>query len=439
MPSRLLPRTDHDANRTTRLSFGLEFEFLLCHSDDAPIDDPIEHVKAILRRIPVKLRDESTPPHLATDPFPSLHLFPHDGWGVVEDQTVEDDELAPPRGYACLDQGVEITTPALWDTPEALAHVGAVLRELRKHLRMRINVTSGLHCHVGAGSEKVIRFNKEEGAECSYRPRSFSPAVLRNAAALLWAADGFLCHAHPPERGLSKHTATIRSWSKLSRHRRPLHISHTARETSNPPPTSRSGPPPSNRRHRSRIFPALRPASHGDSSAKARFQTLADNRALNPAPADAIAHAGSSAMLGAQQIMACTTTRDVARLLSEEGVLWAHRLNYNFAAYTRDDHGDDADTKNATTTRTVEFREAAGSVCPVWVPAWAEICLGIFRFAARETEERVWEVVGRLAFAEEEEARGGPCHYDMCGRAGGEAEFGSVGGVVSVSDWCWWR
>ncbi|KAK3693722.1 hypothetical protein B0T22DRAFT_487376 [Podospora appendiculata] len=397
MPSRLLPSADPSSR--DRLSFGLEFEFLLCHSHSAPIADPIEHVKAILRRIPVKLQDEPVPHDLA-DPFPTLQLFPHDGWAVVADQTVEDDELAPPRGFACHNQGVEITTPALWDGPEALEHVGAVLRELQRHLRMRVNITSGLHCHVGAGSEKFVT----NDGSLRIRPRSFSPAVLRNAAALLWAADGFLCHAHPPERGLSKHTATIRAWSKLSR-------GHLVTDTESKPLPNSSKSPPPRRRHSSRkTFPARRPSTI-DSSAAARFHTLADNRALRPAPAGSVRT--ESAMLGARQIMACRTTTDVARLLSEEGVLWAHRLNYNFAAYTRDD--DTAGCvksktahSSSSSTRTVEFREAAGSVCPVWVPAWADICLGIFRFAATETEETVWAVVERLEAAEEEARRGGP-------------------------------
>lgn len=57
---------------------------------------------------------------------------------------------------------------------------------------------------------------------------------------------------------------------------------------------------------------------------------------------------------------------------------------------------------------TIEFREAAGSLDPDWVAAWASICAGTVHFARASTPARFHQVMDRLARAQHARRYGGP-------------------------------
>ncbi|KAI1202014.1 hypothetical protein F5X97DRAFT_345910 [Nemania serpens] len=78
----------------------------------------------------------------------------------------------------------------------------------------------------------------------------------------------------------------------------------------------------------------------------------------------------------------------------------AQRLNYNFMAY---EPGARPAAEN--TKRTIEFREAGGSLDAEWVPLWAKVCVGIMKFSGDAPVDYYLDVLERVV-SEEERGRG---------------------------------
>ncbi|KAK3310628.1 uncharacterized protein B0T15DRAFT_518972 [Chaetomium strumarium] len=117
--------------------------------------------------------------------------------------------------------------------------------------------------------------------------------------------------------------------------------------------------------------------------------------------------------------MRCQNRGEVANLLqpprsiSSSGRVIYNRANYNFTHYLpRQGPGRRRgvrweEEQWGVSKSTIEFREAAGTMDPLWVGVWASVCLGIFRFARDAENGRFWAVIERLAKAEAEEERTG--------------------------------
>ncbi|KAL2200022.1 hypothetical protein P885DRAFT_58210 [Corynascus similis CBS 632.67] len=341
----------------------------------------------------------------------------HCGWAVKNDISVSDQGM---EIYGHDYVSFEVNTPALWDRPESHRHVYLVVQELVKRFRLRVNVSTGLHCHVGFGLEdrcKVLnRSDESDMAEDDEEVEKFDDGcsgqkndlgILKRVAALLWAADGFLCHVHPPERALNRYSPPIRLFSRLAygvqQHtfenksgivvHRELPLAGTFEE--GPPPGVNPLPEQTLPSHvfprLSRTFlPALR-SNIVDAEAAARYRTLsatAGNQVnLSPERLRIQTVYG-----GVSHIMRCKNHTEVASLLAptDEGS-FNLRQNYNLTSYLAD---------WPMQSRTVEFRESAGSLSPAWVAAWSGVCLGIFRFARDASPEHFWAVIDRLAQAE---------------------------------------
>ncbi|KAK3300873.1 uncharacterized protein B0H64DRAFT_449413 [Chaetomium fimeti] len=332
------------------------------------------------------------------------------GWSVKRDGSVHDDYFKV-SGYSY--RAFEVTSPALWDRPESHRHVQLVVQELINRFRLRVNLSTGLHCHVGAGIEPVGEEAEEETGtqpngdtkqkQSSFRLAKHSLGVFKRAAALMWAADGFMAQAFPPERGLSEFAPPIGLCSRLA-HGVQLHHYHDASQTlhtheealpSHPPPTplDKLTPLPKSqqsssllpsthtpRLHPDHFLPALRRNSIPP-AAQARFDLLGPVKTT--AVPDIAQLAGVSVRAGVAHILACRNRAEVASLFgAPSDTPYYERANYNLQAYRMDGV---ADARKPAAT--VEFREAPGSLDPV--------------FARDAGEERFWGVVGRLAEAEE--------------------------------------
>ncbi|KAI0404894.1 hypothetical protein F4802DRAFT_615303 [Xylaria palmicola] len=101
--------------------------------------------------------------------------------------------------------------------------------------------------------------------------------------------------------------------------------------------------------------------------------------------------AGLAALLGADSGAAVG-----AMLLPEPG---EERLNYNFAGYAL------VRLLWAGTLRTLEFREAAGSLDAAWVAAWARICVGVVRFCRDASPRRFGALLDKIVAEEERQQR----------------------------------
>lgn len=196
-----------------KITFGVELEFLvpfLCEGDTDPApgngseNRPVTWVRdaeqafdaiqleicALLKKhkIPVVNDYEFTHQSILTKGLPQH-------WCIGRDGSVAEQ----PWAYGYLWAGVELRSPVLPAGDEAsYARVSEVVTLLRDHFRTRVNLTTGLHVHVGMGVSPL------------------PPHVVHRLAQLLWCADGMLSGLHPPERILGTHAPSIRHESHLA-------------------------------------------------------------------------------------------------------------------------------------------------------------------------------------------------------------------------------
>lgn len=407
---------------------------------------------ARLERSRTPLRPPHRDMYVVTEPRTT-----YSGWTVKRDGSVYDDSVSV-RGYRCLD--FEIASPALWDRPQSHRHVLLVVQELINRFRLRVNLSTGFHCHVGAGVEAVgdellggqkgealaggaragggadlEGTQAEEGVQeqqrmggglLRVRMAKHPLGVFKRAAALMWAADGFLAQAFPPERGLSDYAPPIGLCSRLA-HGVQIRYYHDAehrlcaREQPLPDPPPPTPPPDISPLPRSSLpssrLPRLLSGRHGHSSTAAPTRTkFLSILRTNTVPPDAQARydfinphrtrvhknpgrlaRGVGVRAGVAHLMACRNRAEVASLFEPptDAPFYA-RTNYNLQSYRVDGVAD-----TSKPAATVEFREAPGSLEPEWIVTWLRVCLGFFRFARDASGERWWAVVERLAEAEE--------------------------------------
>ncbi|RYP05814.1 hypothetical protein DL765_009729 [Monosporascus sp. GIB2] len=150
-----------------------------------------------------------------------------------------------------------------------------------------------------------------------------------------------------------------------------------------------------------------------------------DPRACN---AQCVDHPSVTARDGAAEILACRFAGAVGALL---GPPRSGRLNYNFRNYVPeyynfyynyDDGGGDMGDEGEygdDNIRTVEFREAAGSLDGGgWVRVWTEICVGIADWCRKAPAVDYLELLDRVAAQEDRDQSGveqtDEERYDVC-------------------------
>ncbi|KAK5658766.1 hypothetical protein OQA88_1577 [Cercophora sp. LCS_1] len=388
------------------LSFGLEFEFIIYWKpaafsvEQGKVNFPATLLGDILLANGIPVAGRPLPP-TTPNPFPGLYLE-QSGWDVGFDSTVSEAMMAMFDIRARLPDWdwdwapIELRTPVLRFSPAALAHVAAVVSTItreRRQFRVRVNPTCGLHCHVGAGVELANNSKAREHAAW----------VLRRVAQLVWAADGFLCHLHPPERAFTRFSESVRVFANV------VFAEVNARnggwsEGSDEPERFTDALPPRARQGQQR-FPALRPetcALEGiDRLNRAGVTYNSGENARSMARRTTITQ-------GVDLLDLCQTSDQVAEMMEKrEDLGGLMRLNYSFHNYTSEQR------MWPSFTGTVKFREAAGSLDAEWVVAWAKICVGIFEFAKTVSEDRFRLVLTRLVRAESVAIGGGRNDYDV--------------------------
>ncbi|KAI1366762.1 hypothetical protein F5Y08DRAFT_350915 [Xylaria arbuscula] len=215
---------------STRLSYGVELELLVAYmytSDDCP-DEPDDlnlppvlvieskepeecewyedadairkHVRTTLRDYGIRVFDEV--PNESEDPLP-FHLQPYDFWSVVDDPSVGAGEIEValhargPKKYKWC--GLEVQSRVFRDAEHAYDEIRFVVNLLKAKYRLRVNVSCGLHVHVGDGANY------------------WDTNTLKRAGAFLWAADPILSRLHAPWRRVGEYSSSIRYRSRLAR------------------------------------------------------------------------------------------------------------------------------------------------------------------------------------------------------------------------------
>lgn len=353
---------------------------------------------------------------------------PPSRWDVGSDSTVRETKFA---NYKFA--GIEIRSPAFLAVPGSFSEVKRVVSLLRTSFRLRVNETAGFHVHVGIGAQKL------------------PPRAVRRLSQILWCADGMLSQLHPPERMLNQFCPSIRHSSHLARGL-PAHwrlaeeqsvqmrqylgrTAHVAPDVDQEEPAvvsdrlailqqnPNSFPALDAHSDASRLqrLPPVRTNPYQDDVARRRHQIkwgrelmllssreFLEQDLLHPyevgmprlPPAEICTPLLQGLSLLCQPEMYANTTRAVDELSGHIG----QRFNYNLLAYDFTNSGDVA------MRMTVEFREAAGSLDPTWVAAWARICSRIVGFCLEAEENEFVEVLMRileaeLAFEANEESR----------------------------------
>ncbi|KAK3341072.1 hypothetical protein B0T25DRAFT_523743 [Lasiosphaeria hispida] len=342
-----------------------------------------------------------------------MYLVPDVAWDVGYDSTPQDPSNLGVNTYHV--QGVEVRSPPMRDCPESYQHLQDVIDMVVKNFRTRVNPTCGLHVHVGSGvkpafdndGDPLLRggLGDHVGGDYAYVSRPHSLRVLKRAACLLWALDGFMCHIHPPERGFNTFCRSIRQLSNLALDNYSTGFGGNVKGPDPCPPdipVEKESYRDTFKRLSDKRFPALRPSSL-DADAITRLASAG----IDPVGGgeDDLPVVNRTVMDGVHGIMQCREHRDVEFLMQSR----YSRANYNFMHYQ--DFQNENPPSNSLLT--IEFREAAGSVSPTWTTTYARICVGIFNFARNASRERFLKVISRLAQAEKAAMDGLPNKYDI--------------------------
>jgi len=411
-------RTDQD------LSFGIELEFLLywrstpfdeqnapasmvtrdeelakpvlVDEDGYPDDTGREIIRKLFRENGIHLQTVDVVPSL----FPDVYLDPTSGWVVKGDSSVAEgvhgqlaEWMAPGYSYC----GIEINSPILRDCEAAHEHVRQVVCLLTDNCHIRVNPSCGLHCHVGAGVKLDPNPTWQNDLEETYQSVPQDLRTLKRAAMLFWAADPSLSGLHPPERQYSYYTHMLRADSDLAKAASPEY-KPTGPSVRVPHPLPLRTSTLDAGRERLPILRSCKPAL----DTLFRFN-LNGNRSIREIYTGAVAN--QTVMDGVAKII--HRARGRRRLADMMGTQEGFRINYNFDAYR-----DFVPNPGFPMRRTVEFREAAGSVDADWIVTWARICTGIFSFCRNSDETTFRRVLVRLAAAEQAALDGLEHDYD---------------------------
>ncbi|KAI0966810.1 hypothetical protein F4678DRAFT_475709 [Xylaria arbuscula] len=137
-----------------------------------------------------------------------------------------------------------------------------------------------------------------------------------------------------------------------------------------------------------------------------------------PGP-DCRGHAVTDTRAGLATILAVDSAAALAALLVSPAKdnthtmesLHANRLNYNFTAYAS---ATLASSFRDAAKRTIEFREAGGSLDAKWIATWSRICVGIMRFCRDAPVDKFMDVLERIVRQEERTREGRDVTYDVC-------------------------
>lgn len=342
---------------------------------------------------------------------------PPSKWSIGSDSTVREKKFTTYK-FA----GIEIRSPALLAETGSFAEVKRVVSLLKTHFRLRVNDTAGFHVHVGMGAEKL------------------PPRAVRRLCQFLWCTEGMLSQLHPPERMINQFCPSIRHSSHLARGR-PDHFRQAEEQSVElaqffgrspvAPAVDEESPTAVSDRlailqqnpnsfpsldawsdtSRAQRLPPSRTNPYQDEAARQRHQTEWGRELTRLTRMEfleqELLHPHEVGMKKLEPEETCTSVLEGLKILSQPELYAntnrsAHelsgyvgqRFSYNLLAY------DFADSGDVEMRRTIEFREAAGTVHPTWVAAWAGICSRIVEFCLTAEEDKFVEVLMRTLEAE---------------------------------------
>jgi hypothetical protein len=363
------------AASTDDLTFGVEFEGILISREMTPremerapsssyiirsgviamrpcarghIDQIHGIVYEVLERAGVDIHNPRMPPHRLRydEDHPNAANTPdaqYLRWTLKEDSSVELDEedkneyffTAPPLGrYSPVN--FELTSPALTANEGNIGYVQGVIQKLTSKFFVLTPKSAGLHVHIGVGN------------------RTFDLRELQNIAAMAFMADCLLTQLHPDHRQNNQYCQRQRYYSRLAQGAGALGSNGANQQAA----SQKNG-----------WIPMWN--ANASVSPESAFQTL----------------------------LQCDSPGAVAWLMRNPD-----RGAYNFRHYEpdpgpcnlRDYNSGSPGYSPESGTRTVEFRQAAGTVNDQWIGAYLRVLFATVRLAVHETPP--YQRLGRLVF-----------------------------------------
>ncbi|KAI1102120.1 hypothetical protein F4804DRAFT_353953 [Jackrogersella minutella] len=329
------------------------------------------------------------------------HLREYRQWDVKRDISVrapdnfynDDPNL---RNFGWTD--IEVTTPALLATEKSYAEVHRVITALNEAFWLIAPTTAALHIHYGRG-KKYIPLND-----------------LRRMAAFLFAADPILTQMHPdhlrneesfycPSNRLYSNIAHGAPGQAANDHFGPLageRVPEEVPESADPPQEPESRPKLDRGRKFTSIFPrGSLPCYVIDQSEFDRsYPPWMQDREYLPTSEKGKPLAIVAA---ARELLATEDGPTVYILMSDST---PRRFAYNFRAYNIAEYrrryriGPGRINPASQPKRTLEFRQAAGTVNPEEIIAHAKIAVRLCEWASTTPMEELWKQILDLSVAE---------------------------------------
>ncbi|RYP61416.1 hypothetical protein DL769_007701 [Monosporascus sp. CRB-8-3] len=346
----------------------------------------IDHVRhtitlALEKKLRGKTRVIASPQDL--DDREARHLGPYMGWTVEREGTapMPEDILGQSGVSDYMWVDLEVKSPALWATDGAFLEILDVVQALQQTYWTCTPPTTALQFHYGCGKDYIPFRN------------------LRRIAALLYAADPLLAQLHPQHRRNNTYSLSNRLYSILA-HGLTESVANgdsEAPETEPEAPDHRGEGSDSQREVKVQgstkfktVF-ARGMLTGYDISAHTFYITDPDTPlSLGPVRVPRGYTCKPLGILTAvREILHCTTTPGISERM---GTL-RERPAYDFGAYADSRYMRETPRRRQQPKRTIEFRQAAGTMDPDEVVAHAKVVVRLCEWASTAHLAEFWKLI----------------------------------------------
>lgn len=276
---------------------------------------------------------------------------------------------------------IEVQSPALWDEPESWEEVRAVCQYIQQRFWTITPHCTGLHFHVGTG------------------PDYMSLRKLRRAATLLFAADPILAQLHHTHRKNRRYCLSNRTFTAVAQGATADNVTRALGGVvqERPSETDEGQELIISQRQRSRSPESTNSSLEVQVTAETGFIRTITRGQLAGYPYESgrpiTSPCDNTEVPAPVDMSACikeltnATSRGVLEQLMRNARYQSERPAYNFTNFTEDRYGEQG------RKRTIEFRQSAGSLDADEVIAYGKAYVQICRFAMDSTHRRFWYVL----------------------------------------------
>lgn len=268
---------------------------------------------------------------------------------------------------------VEVTSPALWATPESFDEVKKVCEILRTRFLTLITDSCGLHIHWGLGNKWILVDH------------------LRKIAALLLACDPLLAQLQPESRKDNYHCLSNRYFSEVAQSALSAEKANglTDQKVQECLALDQCDGGQAEHTGSSRIF-----SRRIDAGSLEGYTFRPDQVPVSVEKFHTSLLVPQSIPNAARELLSCSLPEAVGKLMHSSSRISTRKLAFNFRNYMPGFYGE-SDVK-----RTIEFRQCAGTLNGKEVIAFAKLFVRLCELAGKATIKDLWYLILKCAEAE---------------------------------------